>query len=93
VAPKARVSAAFCVCSVVAVGIGLKAALSPRKLLILRIGKMAKSHEFAEARYTAGTRYVTALNTREARLGPVHGPRVTCLGRMTRDSNNAVHYF
>ena len=39
-----------------AVGIGLKAALRLRKLLILRTDKMAKSREFAEAGYTAGTR-------------------------------------
>jgi hypothetical protein len=37
-------------------GIGLKAALRLRKLLILRIGKVAKTPELADARYTPGTR-------------------------------------
>ena len=39
-----------------AVGIELKAMLSLRKLMILRTAKMAKPGEFAEARYTTGTR-------------------------------------
>jgi hypothetical protein len=39
-----------------AVGIGLKAALQPRKLLIQLNASKAKKHQFAQPRYTAGTR-------------------------------------
>lgn len=39
-----------------AVGIGLKAILKIRKLLILLNEKNAKNTGFAQARYTAGTR-------------------------------------
>jgi len=39
------------------VGIELTARLKAHKLLIPRPGKMAKAGEFAQARYTAGTRF------------------------------------
>jgi hypothetical protein len=39
-----------------AVGIGLKAMLKTRKLLILLNEKNAKNSEFAQVRYTVGTR-------------------------------------
>jgi hypothetical protein len=42
------------------VGIGLKAALRLRKLLILRTGEMVKSRKFVEPRYTPGTRSADA---------------------------------
>jgi len=41
-----------------AVGIGLKAMLKIRKLLILLNAKNAKNTGFAQSRYTAGTRVV-----------------------------------
>ena len=41
---------------VVAVGIGLKATLKIRKLLILLDAKNAKNTGFAQLRYTPGTR-------------------------------------
>ena len=43
-------------CLVGAVGIELKAMLKARKLLILLNVKNAKNPEFAQVRYTAGTR-------------------------------------
>jgi len=50
-----------------AVGIGLKARLKLRKLLILRTGKMAKTAEIAEATYTPGTRDESEPGTPECR--------------------------
>jgi len=46
-----------------AVGFGLKARLNPRKLLILRLAKMSKRRQFAQARYTPGTRSSTMERT------------------------------
>jgi hypothetical protein len=44
-----------------AVGIELKATLKARKLLILLNVKNDKNSEFAQVRYTAGTRWRDAL--------------------------------
>jgi hypothetical protein len=47
-----------------AVGIELKALLRPRKLLILRFGKVGIDPEIAEARYAPGTRRGACETTR-----------------------------
>jgi hypothetical protein len=53
------------------VGIGLKATLKIRKLLILLDGKSAENAGFAQPRYTRGTRTLAGffLNLRLARSG------------------------
>ncbi len=49
------------------------------KLLILLNEKNDKNAGFTQARYTPGTRFADAADTRDARLGPVHSPKATCL--------------
>jgi hypothetical protein len=53
-----------------AVGIELKATLKTRKLLILLNVKNAKNSQYAEVRYTAGTR----TGTNRALDSPIHRP-------------------
>jgi hypothetical protein len=52
------------------VGIELKSRLKPRNLLILRTRKIAEISEFAEPRYTPGTRCASALTPGDAPLEP-----------------------
>jgi len=51
-----------------AVGIELKAMLKIRKLLILLNGKNAKNTEFAQVRYTAGTRAMWGQRCHRGRI-------------------------
>ena len=53
-----------------AVGIELKSRLKPRNLLILRTRKIAEISEFAESRYTPGTRSASGLTPEDAPREP-----------------------
>lgn len=78
-----------------AVGIGPKARLKARKLLISHNAKTAKTPRFAKARYTPGTRRcVRFLQRIVSSKSPLKGCALllgACLGRGPSDSNSSFN--